>query len=68
MKLKVNGQDREVAEVRTLRELLLALEINPEGPGLALALNGQVVPRRDYAATPVEDGDRIEVVRAVQGG
>lgn len=36
--------------------------------GVAAALNENVVPRAAWDTTPVGDGDRIEVVTAVQGG
>jgi sulfur carrier protein len=36
--------------------------------GLATAVNGEVVPRASWAATLLADGDRVEVVTAVQGG
>ncbi|MFC6051123.1 sulfur carrier protein ThiS, partial [Methylobacterium hispanicum] len=46
-----------------------AVESGIESPeGVAIALNGRVVRRRDWEATPVRDGDRIEIVRAMQGG
>ena len=36
--------------------------------GVAVALNGTVVPRAQWSATPLADGDRVEVLTAVQGG
>jgi sulfur carrier protein len=36
--------------------------------GFAIALNGAVVPRAAWAATALNDGDRIEIIRAMQGG
>ena len=36
--------------------------------GVAVAVDGEVVPRRDWDATPLVDGARIELVGAVQGG
>jgi len=68
MKLKVNGDERELGEVGTLADLLRALSLDPERPGIAVALNERVVPRRELENTPVNDGDRVEVIHAVQGG
>ena len=68
MKLSINGQERDLPPIGTLAELLRAIDLDPEVPGIAVARNGQVIPRRDYAGTSVAEGDRIEVVRAVQGG
>ncbi|GLS42099.1 hypothetical protein GCM10007884_00840 [Methylobacterium brachythecii] len=36
--------------------------------GIAIALNGRVVRRKDWAETALSEGDRIEIVRAMQGG
>ena len=36
--------------------------------GVAIALNGRVLRRRDWERTPIAEGDRIEIVRAMQGG
>jgi sulfur carrier protein len=66
MKLTLNGELREISESETVSDLLRSL-------GLAEKLvlveqNGQVVPRENFAATSVEDGDKIEIVRMVAGG
>jgi sulfur carrier protein len=36
--------------------------------GIAVALNGAVVPRADWAGTPLQAGDKVEIVRVLQGG
>lgn len=58
----------EPARVRagTLADVLAQLEYG-EGR-IATALNGEFVPERMRAATPVQPGDRIEIVSARQGG
>ncbi|WP_063835949.1 sulfur carrier protein ThiS [Actinacidiphila yeochonensis] len=40
----------------------------PAAPGIAAAVNEAVVPRSRWAATPLRDGDRVEILTAVQGG
>jgi sulfur carrier protein len=65
MKLVVNGEDRDV-EAMTLAAALAALEF--EDATVATALNGEFVPKRAREATPVRDGDRIEIVAPRQGG
>ncbi|ACB22589.1 sulfur carrier protein [Methylobacterium sp. PvP062] len=70
MKLLVNGEPRECA-VETVDALfrLEAEESGIESPqGVAIALNGRVLRRRDWVETPVSEGDRVEIVRAMQGG
>ncbi|WP_375454952.1 sulfur carrier protein ThiS [uncultured Methylobacterium sp.] len=70
MRLTVNGQarDTEAADLAAL----LAREAEETGigsrEGIAIALNGRVVRRRDWETTPIRDGDRVEIVRAMQGG
>jgi sulfur carrier protein len=70
MRLFVNGEERERA-VRTLAELwrIEADELEAPGPeGFAIAVNGEVAPRSQWAATELNEGDRIEIIRAMQGG
>ena len=64
--LTVNGESREVAAAATLAEALAALGY--EGAIVATALNGEFVPERKRAATPLAEGDRIEIVAPRQGG
>ncbi len=70
MNLLVNGQARayEAESVQALFDVEAA-ETGIDSPqGVAIALNGRVLRRRDWADTPVHEGDRIEIVRAMQGG
>jgi sulfur carrier protein len=62
----VNGQAREVSAGTTVAEVVAA--VTSLDAGVAAAVNGEVVPRRSWPATPVTDGDQVEVVTAVQGG
>lgn len=70
MRLTVNGEARESAAAdldALFREE--AEETGIDGPlGIAIALNGAVIRRRDWNTTPLAEGDRIEIVRAMQGG
>jgi sulfur carrier protein len=65
MTLIVNGEPREVA-AGTLAEALQALDYREAK--IATALNGEFVPARARGATPVTDGDRIEILAPRQGG
>ena len=64
----LNGQRTPMPEQGELVKLLAALQITPETPGVAVAVNDRVVPRAQWAAWRLSPGDRVEVVRAVQGG
>ena len=65
--IRVNGED-ETLGVATLGGLLQAKEIDPHQRGIAVAVNGAVVPRTAWPQTVLQPGDRIEIVRARQGG
>jgi sulfur carrier protein len=65
VRLIVNGEKREI-DATTLAGALRALEYGEAK--VATALNGQFVPARSREATPVKDGDRIEVLAPRQGG
>ena len=70
MILTVNGQLRENAP-GNLAELWSkeTEHLNLEGPkGYAIALNGALVRRDRWQSTSLSDGDRVEIVRAMQGG
>jgi thiamine biosynthesis protein ThiS len=67
IELWVNGERRGVA-ARDLRGLLVALGLDPGGRGIAIARNGEVVPRSAWETTTVAPDDRIDIVGAVQGG
>lgn len=70
MKLFVNGEPRD-CEADTV-EALFRVEAEETGldspQGIAIALNGRVLRRKDWAETAITPGDRIEIVRAMQGG
>lgn len=66
MKVEVNGDLRELPDETTVAELLRELELDRDG--IAVAVDGQVVPRTRHADTPLADGARVEVIRAVGGG
>ena len=51
-----------------LTMLLTELDIAADARGVAVAVNGEVVPRRDWPHTPLLPGDEVDIVGAVQGG
>ncbi|MEV0015935.1 sulfur carrier protein ThiS [Streptomyces tendae] len=66
MNISVNGETREVAPGTALDALVGTLTRAPSG--VAAALNETVVPRARWSATALAEGDRVEVLTAVQGG
>lgn len=66
MNVLVNGEARELAAGTTLDAVVTALAAAPSG--VAAAVNETVVPRGDWAGTRLGEGDRVEILTAVQGG
>lgn len=67
MNVELNGRTHEVDDGITVADLV-AMLVQPESTGTAVAVDGQVVRRSEWATTPVREDARVEVVRAVQGG
>lgn len=61
----VNGESRSIAGI-TLSEYLETTDYDPGR--IAVERNGEIVPRNDYGAVILKDGDRIEIVGFVGGG
>jgi sulfur carrier protein len=66
MQIILNGAVHQLAGEPRLAELVRAVS-NRES-GIAVAVNSAVIPRSCWADTAVNEGDRIDVVTAVQGG
>ena len=66
MNVSLNGEPRTVSAGTTLDALVATL--TGAHSGVAAALNETVVPRTQWPLTPLSDGDRVEVLTAVQGG
>ncbi len=68
MRVVLNGEGRDLDDGATVRAAVTATGAPSEGRGVAVALDGEVVPRRRWDDVPLKDGQRVEVVQAVQGG
>jgi sulfur carrier protein len=68
MNVLLNGESCELREGATVNDAVEASGAPPEGRGVAVAVDGEVVPRGQWTATELSDGQRIEVLQAVQGG
>ena len=67
--ITVNGTPRETPAEPTVAALVKGLAGVPaDGRGVAVAVDGEVVPRGSWATSTIADGARVEVVGAVQGG
>lgn len=66
MNVELNGTPTELSEGTTLLALIETRAGNTRGS--AVVVDGTVVPRGDWLSYPVADGQRIELITAVQGG
>lgn len=65
--IRINGESEPLL-VATIEALLAGKAVDTGQRGIAVALNGAVVPRAAWRDTPLKPGDAIEIVRARQGG
>lgn len=68
MTIWLNGEQHDLPGGRSLADAIAAAGAPDDGRGVAAALDGEVVPRDRWEQTLVQDGQRVEVVQAVQGG
>ena len=68
MQVLVNGDAQHLGESATLASVVESLYGRSDGRGMAVALDGEVVPRAAWDRTCLSDGARVEIVVAVQGG
>jgi sulfur carrier protein len=64
----VNGSPVVCGEHPTIRDVLLGLDIDPETAGIAVAVDREVATRSDWPTRMLEDGARVEILTATQGG
>jgi len=65
MRLVINAEERELS-ASTLDALIE--ELGMKGDRVAVELNREIVPRANWSATTLKDGDRLEIVHFVGGG
>lgn len=66
-RITLNGEPCELADP-ALESLLRAQAIEPDARGVAVAVNGAIVPRREWATRRLEAGDAVEIVKLFAGG
>jgi len=66
MRLLLNGEERDVAGVVTIADLVASLGLDARK--VAVERNLEIAPRSTYADTALSDGDRIEIVTFIGGG
>ena len=68
MNVTLNGEPRALDDGARVREAVAATGAAPDARGLAVAVDGEVVPRGDWDRLELREGQRVEIVQAVQGG
>jgi sulfur carrier protein len=66
MILIINGESREFGSVAMLSDLVARLGMKPDR--VAVELNRELIPRDRWQATPLSEGDKLEIVHFVGGG
>lgn len=66
MNVVINGQARQVSEAATVAVALAELDM--PGQGVAVAVDGDIVPKAQWASTALRPDTAVEVLTAVQGG
>ncbi len=66
MNILINGQSQPAEVGATLATLIQALDLT--GTRLAVEINQEVIPRSEYGAYRLNEGDRVEIVQAIGGG
>ncbi|HEX8067055.1 MAG TPA: sulfur carrier protein ThiS [Thermoleophilaceae bacterium] len=68
MNVLLNGEPVELPDGCTAARAVAESGVGDAERGVAVALDGEVVPRAQWDTTVLRDGQRVEVVQAVQGG
>ena len=69
MSIVLNGRSCELGgEPVTPASALAELGLDPQARGVAVAVDGEVVPRAEWESRALADGARVEVLTAMQGG
>ncbi len=67
MRIELNGEPRELVDGATLADAVRESGASSTDRGVAVALDGEVVPRGEWEATPLAEGRKVEVLAAIQG-
>jgi sulfur carrier protein len=68
MTIELNGETVMLDEPATVAAVVARAGADAQRSGVAVAVDGEVVPRSAWSHTALSDGQRVEVVGAIQGG
>ena len=68
MRILLNGEPRELRDPATVADAVAVSGAPESRAGIAVAVEGEVVPRSRWTDRALADGEHVEVLQAVQGG
>jgi sulfur carrier protein len=68
VRVLLNGSEAELADGATVQAAVDALDLPASGRGVAVAVDAEVVPRTEWERHELNEGARVEILRAIQGG
>jgi sulfur carrier protein len=68
MKVLLNGEPRDLRDRATVVDAVDASGAPESHDGIAVAVDGEVIPRGQWSDQPLTEGQHVEVLTAVQGG
>jgi sulfur carrier protein len=66
--IRLNGELSDIAAGETVAVVLARLDLSPQARGVAVAVDGEVVPRAQWHSFELTEHARVEVLTAMQGG
>jgi sulfur carrier protein len=66
--IKLNGRDCDLRAGESVAAVLGRLELPLDARGVAVAVDGEVVPRAEWQSFSLQEHARVEVLTAMQGG
>lgn len=67
MTITINNKEVEVVAQEVLHQIVFD-QVGENSKGIAVAINGQVIPKDSWTQTPVSENDDILIIKATQGG
>jgi sulfur carrier protein len=68
MRVLLNGSEAELADGATVLTAVESLDLPAANRGVAVAVDAEVVPRTQWNTHKLDEGARVEILRAIQGG
>jgi sulfur carrier protein len=68
MRVVLNGSEAVLADDATVLTAVESLDLPAAGRGVAVAVDAEVVPRTQWETHKLDEGARVEILRAIQGG